>query len=328
MADGVAVTGSTTLATFNTEDGAGTCGGSSTSEDVWFKYRPTTSGTVVFSTCGSGYDTVISLHSACGVAATTCNDDHGQGAAFCSANLASRISANLVAGTTYYIRVAGYNGAQGDYTLTATGGGGVVPPTNDNCSGRAGLGLGDQPFSLVGASTDGPAHAGSTVQNDIWYNHPGLCTGNLSIKVCGATGFTPAVAVYSGLGCDNLASRFLGYGTPVADPACPGAIEYVVNGLTAGTPVTVRVGSTSAAQSGTATLRLTCLPAGPVCNDLDFNNDGLFPDDADLVEFLTVLSGGACSTGDCDSIDFNNDGLFPDDNDLVTFLRVLAGGEC
>jgi hypothetical protein len=70
------------------------------------------------------------------------------------------------------------------------------------------------------------------------------------------------------------------------------------------------------------------LPAGQVCNDLDFNNDGLFPDDADLVEFLTVLSGGACSTGDCDSIDFNNDGLFPDDNDLVTFLRVLAGGEC
>jgi hypothetical protein len=30
----------------------------------------------------------------------------------------------------------------------------------------------------------------------------------------------------------------------------------------------------------------------------------------------------------CDSIDFNGDGLFPDDNDLVAFLRVLAGGSC
>jgi hypothetical protein len=30
----------------------------------------------------------------------------------------------------------------------------------------------------------------------------------------------------------------------------------------------------------------------------------------------------------CDPIDFNNDGLFPDDNDLIAFLRVLAGGSC
>jgi enterochelin esterase-like enzyme len=66
----------------------------------------------------------------------------------------------------------------------------------------------------------------------------------------------------------------------------------------------------------------------PRCDSIDFNGDGLFPDDGDLVEFLHVLSGGECSTATCDDIDFNNDGLFPDDNDLVTFLRVLAGGDC
>ena len=32
----------------------------------------------------------------------------------------------------------------------------------------------------------------------------------------------------------------------------------------------------------------------PGCDSIDFNNDGLFPDDADLVAFLTVLAGGAC----------------------------------
>jgi hypothetical protein len=64
------------------------------------------------------------------------------------------------------------------------------------------------------------------------------------------------------------------------------------------------------------------------CNSIDFNGDGLFPDDNDLIDFLSVLAGGPCSTGSCGSIDFNNDGLFPDDNDLVTFLRVLAGGDC
>lgn len=64
------------------------------------------------------------------------------------------------------------------------------------------------------------------------------------------------------------------------------------------------------------------------CSTIDFNNDGLFPDDSDLVEFLTVLAGGNCSTGNCNSIDFNNDGLFPDDGDLLAFLTVLAGGSC
>jgi hypothetical protein len=64
------------------------------------------------------------------------------------------------------------------------------------------------------------------------------------------------------------------------------------------------------------------------CDSIDFNGDGLFPDDSDLIDFLSVLAGGACSTGTCNDIDFNNDGLFPDDSDLLVFLRVLAGGEC
>lgn len=78
------------------------------------------------------------------------------------------------------------------------------------------------------------------------------------------------------------------------------------------------------------TVVVTVLPQ-PGCNDIDFNNDGLFPDDADLVEFLNVLAGGSCSTDPtpgCDVIDFNNDGLFPDDADLVSFLQVLAGQPC
>ncbi len=64
------------------------------------------------------------------------------------------------------------------------------------------------------------------------------------------------------------------------------------------------------------------------CDNIDFNGDGLFPDDADLIEFLTVLAGGECTTGTCNDIDFNNDGLFPDDSDLIAFLTVLAGGDC
>jgi hypothetical protein len=39
--------------------------------------------------------------------------------------------------------------------------------------------------------------------------------------------------------------------------------------------------------------------------------------------------GAPCPDGrTCNDIDFNNDGLFPDDRDLITFIRVFAGGSC
>jgi hypothetical protein len=63
------------------------------------------------------------------------------------------------------------------------------------------------------------------------------------------------------------------------------------------------------------------------CESIDFNRDGLFPADEDLVDFLSVLAGGTCSNI-CGSIDFNADCLFPADDDLVEFLARLAGRLC
>ena len=65
-----------------------------------------------------------------------------------------------------------------------------------------------------------------------------------------------------------------------------------------------------------------------VCDGIDFNNDGLFPDTLDIDDFLSVYSGGACSSGDCNDIDFNNDGLFPDTLDIDALLSVFSGGPC
>ncbi|HEX2838472.1 MAG TPA: choice-of-anchor tandem repeat NxxGxxAF-containing protein [Phycisphaerales bacterium] len=64
------------------------------------------------------------------------------------------------------------------------------------------------------------------------------------------------------------------------------------------------------------------------CGDVDFNNDGLFPDTQDIADLLAVFGGGACPTPNCDSIDFNNDGLLPDTDDVGAFLRVFGGGPC
>jgi hypothetical protein len=64
------------------------------------------------------------------------------------------------------------------------------------------------------------------------------------------------------------------------------------------------------------------------CDVIDFNNNGVFPEDQDAFDMLEVLAGGACSTGACNDIDFNNNGVFPEDQDVIDFFVVLAGGIC
>ncbi len=66
----------------------------------------------------------------------------------------------------------------------------------------------------------------------------------------------------------------------------------------------------------------------PACDSIDFNGDSLFPDTQDIDDFLSVFSGGLCSTGACGDIDFNNDGLFPDTADIDSLLSVFSGGAC
>jgi len=79
---------------------------------------------------------------------------------------------------------------------------------------------------------------------------------------------------------------------------------------------------------GTNVDAVLLLTVGGGCDSIDFNGDGLFPDNTDLEDFLSVFGGGPCSTGTCGDIDFNNDGLFPDNTDLEAFFSVFGGGPC
>ncbi len=62
------------------------------------------------------------------------------------------------------------------------------------------------------------------------------------------------------------------------------------------------------------------------CDAVDFNQNGVFPEDQDVVDFFDVLAGGSCPA--CNDIDFNNNGVFPEDQDVIDFFNVLAGGTC
>jgi hypothetical protein len=115
---GPSYTGSTTGMTV---DGTTSCGTSNSTPDVWYKYTPGTSGSATFSLCSNtDYDSVMSIHSGCpGSALNTlgCNDD----ACGLPYDAPSEVTLSVTGGTTYIIRIGGWNGAIGSYTLTISG---------------------------------------------------------------------------------------------------------------------------------------------------------------------------------------------------------------
>ncbi len=102
-----------------TTDGNATCGDSGGSPDVWYTYTPSSDGLATFSLCGNtGYDSVLSVHSGCpgGVGNNlACDDDS------CAGGGPSEVTLNVVAGNTYLVRVTGWQGAVGNFTLNITG---------------------------------------------------------------------------------------------------------------------------------------------------------------------------------------------------------------
>lgn len=99
--------------------------GHNDTRDAWNKYTPVRGGTVTISTEGSTFDTVLSVYEGCGGAELACNDDYA------SDSLCSQIVMNVTEGKTYYVRVAGFDGAAGDYDLLITTGECADRPRSD-----------------------------------------------------------------------------------------------------------------------------------------------------------------------------------------------------
>ncbi|MBY0260779.1 MAG: hypothetical protein K2Q20_00445, partial [Phycisphaerales bacterium] len=108
----VAALGSNTGTAANaTNDGSSTCQFSA-GRDVWLSFTPATSGNFLMSLCSSSpsWDTALSIHTACpGTTANqitgACDDD----TCGTTAGLSQINSVALNAGTTYFIRVAGWS---------------------------------------------------------------------------------------------------------------------------------------------------------------------------------------------------------------------------
>lgn len=99
-----------------TKDGATSCS-IGNAPDVWFAYTATESNELTFTLCGSNYDTVLSLHTACPsqvIGQVACNNDS-------SCGLQSKLTIIAASGTRYLIRVSGQSGDAGVFSLRLSG---------------------------------------------------------------------------------------------------------------------------------------------------------------------------------------------------------------
>ncbi|MHC4993332.1 MAG: hypothetical protein ACYTGC_20385, partial [Planctomycetota bacterium] len=97
--------------------------------DVFYKYRPATSGTAVVKVCDGTITPVISVHSDCPATADNvlaCNDP---------VPLTCGVIFEAEAGETYYIRVAGVENTQGTFELQIKGPRCLINPTDRNENG-------------------------------------------------------------------------------------------------------------------------------------------------------------------------------------------------
>ncbi len=109
-------------------------------------------------------------------------------------------------------------------------------------------------------------------------------------------------------------------------------------GLSPTTQVRVRFSAANLGQGNTIavaaiddfSVRGTLCNSGPVCDDIDFNNDGGRFDPTDIDAFLSRFSEGPCvpATATCNDIDFNNDASLFDPGDIDSFLSVFGEGPC
>jgi subtilisin family serine protease len=333
-----------TNATSPTCDGNDTCG-SNNDTSVWYTFNVPHDGELDIDTEGSTYDTVvaiygslcpISINGTCITSAIECDDDSGTGV------LSSIQNFQVSAGQTIRIKVSRYGGnnnAAGDlnFNLTYTA---PSAPANDFASNAIVLNgnVGTQESldeirtqGATGGLCDGPSSCGASTGRSVWYRITPDDDVRLTINTFNSN-FDTVINVFRGSlppisingNCINPA--FVACND---DANINTSLSEIRNlQLAHGTNYWIRISPITGANAFDGRLRVNYQIRG-VCDSIDFNNNGAFPEDFDVIDFFNVLAGGPCSNDpNCNDIDFNNNGVFPEDEDVIAFFRVLAGGTC
>ncbi len=223
--------------------------------DIWFRYVATCSGSTTFDTCSATrtFDTVIEVFSGtCGALASLgCNDD--------ACSLGSSLNVTLAVGVTYFVRVGGFNGAQGACDLTITS-----CNSADECIGAIPLRIGGNgPFATGAATNSLPAFACGLGGKDLWFVYQAPPVTNVTFSTCNVgSNFDTVIEVFSG-SCGALVSL----GCNDDDFGCAPSIRRstLTVATSAAAMLYVRVGGFNGL-SGTFVLDVRTSPANDDCS--------------------------------------------------------------
>jgi hypothetical protein len=313
-----------------TTDGSANC--ATASADVWYRLSVPCTRTVTLDTETSSFDTVLSVHTGCpGTAANQvmCNDDVFPGYVW------SSLSFTANAGQTYYVRLAGYQGAFGSYYLDAN----YTYASNDLCATPASLPPGSWGFNSCTCETDGPpddtclAFGSNQIYRDHWYTYTPTCYGTLELNTIGS-GWDTKVAIYANAGnasCPPGPNSAIACNDDISqtDLQSRAAVSCVP-----GQSYILRVGSfdSNVGQAGTLNIIFTpsnpCIPTGACCTS---NTCTILPQADCTASGGTWLGvntpcqdASSCPPA-CGSADFNCDGDLGTDGDIEAYFTCLSG---
>jgi hypothetical protein len=233
-------------------DGSASCAVSAASPDIWYVFAATTAGLLTAETCGSAYDTALSIHSGCpGTEANqmACNDD--------ACGLQSRVEVAVEPDTSYWIRVSGFSGSSGNFVLDLSLGEPPAPvePLDgaDTCAEATPVVEGSFSSTTAELTSDGAEScANSTDSPDAWYAFTPDDACSVSVTLCGSD-YDTALSIHSD--CPGSVENQIACN----DDSC-GVQSAVVFDAIAGTTYLIRV-SGFGGSSGAFQLNIDCVEA-------------------------------------------------------------------
>lgn len=335
----------TTQSASNAADAS--CGSSSSSRDVWFRYVPRSNGWAVFDTCDSEYDTVLGLYSDCSgdvASEIECDDDGGP------CGLRSRLEWQVTSGTEYFLRVSGYNNASGTFILGVSG-----PQCDyDECGAATVVDSGTFYGTLDGASNAGEASCGASVNSaDVYYEFTAPYDGTFFATTCGThdgilaedSGIDTVLSLHTSCPADVANQITCDDDWPGSLVGCDPADEGTLRDSSVSTPVTqgetiiIRVSHFSSSDPGVFQLNLGVIPENDECADgFDVSAGGTFEGDltsaqndgtatcgasannADVWYYYTATQEGTLQVSTCGTHD-----MFGQDTGMDTVLSLRIG---
>jgi hypothetical protein len=204
-------------------DSAGYSGTCATGhKDLFYAFTAPFGAPVTVNTGCNGFNTVLSVWTACGGTEIVCNDD----SAGCGQSSSTTFEAT--AGQSFIIRAASATpGTSGSFNVNVVMG--TPYPANDECSGAVPLAVGSNgPFSNQSSSTS-PGYStpcGWTGYHDLFFSYTAACGSNVTVSVsCGA--FNKYVTVTRGCAGEQIVCTPNTCGPGVVFGTAPGE-TYVI----------------------------------------------------------------------------------------------------